>query len=345
MPIPFLLAGLGVAAGVIGAGGHISAKETNEQAQRLSQDAQDLYNGAKASLEAAQTKTEQALLKLGYTKKNVLESSVRQFVQAFDRIKNIQLGDSLGLNELSKFSIDEHEVIKLQEMSNIYQSSFSSGATGATAGAVIALAASGSLPIVTGTLSAAGSALMAGEVGMAAGFAGSALSFGAAMTPLAAIAAPVVLFTGISASLKADENLEKARTMYSQAESASEKMHISQTLCTAITDRSCMYNNLLEDLNKMFSYCTELLDGVTKKKTGVFGNKRIKAEDLSLEERKLAAVTRALAGAVKTVIDTPILAKDGSLSAEGQQVYTDTRKCLPVFLKSRFRKFNPLTIR
>lgn len=34
MPIPFLLAGLGVAAGVIGAGGHLSAKETNERAER-----------------------------------------------------------------------------------------------------------------------------------------------------------------------------------------------------------------------------------------------------------------------------------------------------------------------
>ena len=57
MPIPFLLAGLGVAAGVIGAGGHLSAKETNERAQRVSQDAQELYNNAKYTLELAQNKT------------------------------------------------------------------------------------------------------------------------------------------------------------------------------------------------------------------------------------------------------------------------------------------------
>ena len=49
MPIPFLLAGLGVAAGVIGVGGHLSAKETNERAQRISEDAQELYNNAKHS--------------------------------------------------------------------------------------------------------------------------------------------------------------------------------------------------------------------------------------------------------------------------------------------------------
>ena len=61
MPIPFLLAGLGVAAGVIGAGGHLSAKETNERAQRISENAQELYNSAKQSLEEAQKQTENHL--------------------------------------------------------------------------------------------------------------------------------------------------------------------------------------------------------------------------------------------------------------------------------------------
>ena len=48
MPIPLVVAG--IAAGVIGAGGHLSAKETNERAQRRSEAAQELYNSAKKSL-------------------------------------------------------------------------------------------------------------------------------------------------------------------------------------------------------------------------------------------------------------------------------------------------------
>lgn len=108
-------------------------------------------------------------------------------------------------------------------MTDVYSSCFASSATGVAAGAAVALAASGALPIITGELSLAGSALAAGEISAAVGFAGSALSFGAAMTPLAAVAAPVMLFTGISASMKADENLEKANTMYAEAEVAVEK--------------------------------------------------------------------------------------------------------------------------
>ncbi|MDD6402359.1 MAG: NINE protein [Lachnospiraceae bacterium] len=331
MPIPFLLAGLGVAAGVIGASGHISAKETNEKAQRISEDAQDLYNRSKASLEEAQSNTESALLRLGYSKKNVLDSSIKQFLQSYDKIKHINFKESVGINEISKFAIDNQEAIQLREMSNIYQSALSSGATGAATGAVIALAASGSLPLVTGVLSTAGTALVAGEVGVAAGLAGSALSFGAAMTPLAAIAAPVILFTGISSSIKADENLEKARCMYAEAEAACEKMETAETLCRAIVRKADMFDGVLGELNVMFAECARLLDGVVKKKTGLFNNKKVSSSDFTEEELKLIAVTRALAGAVKSVIDTPILSKDGVLTNESENVYQESVNMLPEF--------------
>lgn len=72
MPIPILIAGVGVAAGILGAGGHISAKETNQKAQQVAENAQRMYDTAKKSLEEAQNRTEKALLKLGYAKKKRL---------------------------------------------------------------------------------------------------------------------------------------------------------------------------------------------------------------------------------------------------------------------------------
>lgn len=331
MPIPFLLAGLGVAAGVIGAGGHLSAKETNERAQRVSESAQELYNNAKYSLEAAQNETEKALVKLGYAKKNVLDSSMNQFLTTYDKVKHIQIKESTGINEISKFTIDQQGAIQLREMTNIYSASFASGATGVAAGAAVALAASGALPVVTGELALAGSALAAGEIGVAAGFAGSALSFGAAMTPLAAVAAPVILFTGISASIKADENLEKANAMYAEAEAASEQMKISEVLCGAISKKSEMFDDLLGDLNKMFAECSGLLARVVTKKEGRLFKKKLTSEDFTEEELKLMAVTRALAGAVKSVIDTPILSKDGTISYEAEEVYDGIVEKIPDF--------------
>lgn len=331
MPVPLLLAGLGVAAGVIGAGGHLSAKETNERAQRISENAQELYNNAKHSLEAAQNKTEKVLVKFGYAKKNVLDSSMNQFLTTYDKVKHIQFKESVGIDEISKFTIDQQGVIQIREMIDIYSSSFASGATGVAAGAAVALAVSGALPVVTGELALAGSALAAGEIGMAAGFAGSALSFGAAMTPLAAVAAPVILFTGISASLKADENLEKANAMYAEAEAASEKMKISETLCGAISERAEMFDDLLGDLNKMFAECSELLTGIVRKKEGRIFKKKLTSEDFTEDEVKLIAVTRSLAAAVKSVIDTPILLQDGNLSYAAEQEYDRIVEEIPDF--------------
>ena len=332
MPIPAILAGLAAAgAAALGIGAQMDAKETNEKAQTLAEDAKSLYDESKRSLEQAQGKTKKSLLALGNSKNEVYETSINQFLIAFNRIKNIELSESAGLNEIKNFSIGKQDVLQLREMSNIYQSTFSSGAAGAATGAVIALAASGSLPIVTGMLSTAGTALAAGQIGMATGLAGSAVSFGAAMTPLAAIAAPAVLFSGISASMKADENLEKARTMYAEAEAASEQMKTSEVLCVAIADRADMFDNLLGELNGMFSYCTAMLDGVTKKKMGIFKNKTVDAQTFTEDELKLLATTRSLAGAVKAVIDTPILTAEGAVSDESETIYNDTQKMLPVF--------------
>ena len=318
-----LLGGLGLLAGVFGAGGHLSAKETNEKAQRISQEAQVIYNDAKRSLEVEKEKTEKKLVQLGISKKHILDTSMRQFLQSYDKVKNVQMKDVIGLNEISKFSIDQQGVLEIRQLTDVYSSSIKSGAAGAATGAVVALAASGSLGFVTSGLSVAGSMLVAGEVGMAASAAGTALSFGAAMTPLAAVAAPVVLFTGISASMKADENLEKANAMYAEAKAACEKMRISETLCNAISERSEMFDALLGDLNKMFEECSELLAGVIKKKEGIFFKKKLSSTDFSENDLKLLAVTRALAGAVKAVIDTPILSNEGEITYESEQVYVD----------------------
>lgn len=334
MPIPLFLLGVFAAgATALGFGAQLEAKEINEKAQKVADDAQILYDDAKMSLEIAQGQTEKSLLKLGTSKKRVLETSIDQFLTVYDRIKNIELSESLGLDEIKHFTLEKQDVLELREMSNIYQSTFSSGAAGAATGAVISLAASGSLPVMTGALSVAGSALAAGEIGMAAGLAGSALGFGAAMTPLAAIAAPAVLFSGISANMKAEENLEKARTMQAEAEAAAEKMKTSELLCVAIADRADMFDNLLLELNTVFSNCTALLDAVTKKKIGFFRNKTVDANTFTENELELVAVTRSLAGAVKSVIDTPILTNKGTVSSKSQEVYEETKKKLPLFIE------------
>ena len=347
MPLPLLLGGAAVFATVVGASSHKDAHETNEKAESLVRKARGLYDDSKESLEAAQKDTEKLLLKLGNEKKKVLAGSMKKFVESYDRIKNIQLKESGGLTELSRFSIEQKDVVQIRQLSDIYTTSVQSGAAGAATGAVIALAASGTLPVVTSALSMAGTCLTWGSVGAAASIAGSAISTAVAATPLAAIVAPAVFFTGISASMKADENLEKAKTMYAEAERASEEMKVSETLCKAIGKRSEMFYELLLKLDGMFGECTDMLAKMIKKKERHRhgGKKEITVKDLTEKEIALVAVTRALAGAVKSVIDTPILSDDGKVTKESLDIYNNSMKYLPDFSKQVYEIKGESTVR
>ena len=55
------------------------------------------------------------------------------------------------------------------------------------------------------------------------------------------------------------------------------------------------------------------------------------AEDFTPDEQKLLAVTRALAGAVKAVIDVPLLSREGELTQTSEDVYNSMQKELPAF--------------
>lgn len=320
MPIPFLLGALGAVSAAVGIGGHLSAKESNERAQQIVNEAKRIYSVGKRDLEETKQSTENSLMRLGYKKKEVLETSMKQFMIAYERVKNMQLEFKDDIDEISKFMIDDNGILEIQQMNNIYENTASSAAAGAATGAVIALAASGALPVFAGTLGAAGSALIAGEFGAAASIAGSAFSFGAAMTPLAAIAAPVIAFTGISSSIKADENLSKATQMHAQAEVAVEKMKTSCVKCAAIGKRADMYEDLLSKVDCYFSRCTGMMDRITRKKQGFFRKKQIHSGDLDQNEKAVLATAFALAGTVRTILAMPILGPDGEITEESDKI-------------------------
>ena len=114
MPIPFLLAGLAVGTGLLGAAGHSVAKDTNTEAENVAERAKKLYDAEKEHLESLQVETETILTELGMQKKHVMETTVAQFLDAYDKIKNIELSESTGLDEIANFAINPQEALQLR---------------------------------------------------------------------------------------------------------------------------------------------------------------------------------------------------------------------------------------
>ena len=182
-----------------------------------------------------------------------------------------------------------------------------------------------------GALAAAGGALAAGNIGGAVTAAGGLVS----LPVMATIAAPALLFTGISSYFDAEENLSRAESTHAEACVAVEKMKYQETLCQGIADRADMFNNLIVQLNGHFHPCVALMIAVIEEKRkrrsiwAKFTGKALSAEDFTEEELNLFRVTRSLAGAIKAAIDIKIIAEDGKVDNDADKNYQEMKDAIP----------------
>lgn len=333
MPIPFLLGALAV--GVLGAaaGGvaaHVAASNKNDEAEELLADAKYIYDREKEILLKAQQKTEASIMSLAQCKHKVLETSLKDFFYHFNFIKHVQPQYSNGIDEVLQFDIVPQDSIQIRELTNIYADTMSGVGAGVATGAAVALA-TGAGNAALAAAGAAGGALATGSIGAAV----SALSVTPVAAVAAAVAAPVMLFTGISSYFDAEENLSRAEATHAEASAAVEKMKYQETLCQGITDRSDMFNNLIVQLNGYFQPCVGLMAKVIeekRKKRSLWAKligKHLKAEDFTLEEHNLFRVTRALAGATKAAIDIKILNQNGDVDDNVDDNYQAMKKQIP----------------
>lgn len=270
---------------------------------------------------SAVKKAEGPLESLGRSKKEVYDTSMKRFMDSYERIQDIPDKNFPGMDELRNFRIAPSDMIQLREMGSIYDAAFAAGVGAGIAVGFAALAANGSLSTV-------GSALMAGNIG------GTLTGIGGALTatPLAAIAAPVMFFSALSASIKADENKEKARVMLAEAEEKAEKMKTNETFCRAVGERADMFASLLSGLDRMFAPCVGKLEAMVCGKAGYDPYRKISGYELSNDQLKLCAVTGSIAKAVKSVLEVPILSSSNKINPDADRTLNRVSNALPALV-------------
>ena len=126
--IPIILGGIGAATGI---GKGIKAAVDNNDAKDYNRWANNNINKAKENLEASREESSAALEALGGKKLYVLDKSISDFVASFEKLKNVQLEESIGLEELNKFRLDKQSISELKEMSTYASSIVGGTAAGA----------------------------------------------------------------------------------------------------------------------------------------------------------------------------------------------------------------------
>ena len=330
MPIPLLFIGIGAAAGAFGVGKSIKAGVDQKEANETNERADDIIQYASRKIEKSRKNCGEAIDNLGKIKLQILDESIKPFITEFEKLNHVELSESAGMNELQKMVLDQKKFTELKELQSMATSMVGGVASGAMAGALTAFGAYGAAGALatasTGTAIASlsgaaatnatlaffgGGSLAAGGLGMAGGM--------AVLGGL--VAGPALAVLGGVVGARASANLDKAYSNLSKAKEYREEMDAAFDLCVGIRKRSAMFSRFLISLNAIF-------EPLIYEMSQIILNRGVDFMNFSNDEKKVVAEAMAMAGAIKSILDTPILDDDGNLTLESDKIVGMTRKRL-----------------
>ena len=320
--IPLIIGGATVVAGAFGIGKSIKAGIDSKKANSTNKDANSIIKNAKWRLNTSRLSSRDAIEKLGTQKLEILDKGINRFVKSFEQLRNIEIENSVGLQELNKFKMDKQSFAELKEMGNFATSVLGGVSSGTLGGAITAFGAWGAAghfaAASTGTLIANLSGAAATNATLAF-FGGGSLAVGGlgvaggTMVLGGIIAGPALAIMGLIVGAKANTEKEKALENLATARKTAEELKAASDVCIAIRKRCYLFIELLERLTNLFNPLLSQMESAIKEHGADYSL-------FNIEQKKAVAGALSLAGTIKAVIDTPILNKDGKLTDESAKI-------------------------
>ena len=320
MPLPLLFIGVAAVTGTFGLGSTIKAGIDTNTANTINKNADEIVQTTTDWLNVQREACGRSLTQLGREKVFVLNNSMTEFLDSFQRIKNVDFRDTLGLEELSKMHLDEYDFTEMRSLAN-FAGTLASGAVIGTAGGALAAfgaySAAQALAVAsTGTAISTLSGVAATNATLAFFGGGSLAAGGLGMAGGAAVlgglvAGPALLVLGLVAGNTAKKNLDKAYANRSEAIQIASQLEAAGCQCEVIRRRTYMFYNLLARLDTYFLPLIYRMEDIVK-------NEGDDYRAYSVDSKKAIASCASVAVSVKTVLDTPLLTDDGLLTEESE---------------------------
>ncbi|MBP2297314.1 hypothetical protein [Azospirillum rugosum] len=316
MPLPLLVpVALGLA-GLFGVGKAAQAAYRNSEANGIQETAADIVSTAEKSLESGKDTCNTALRTYGEMKIDILSNEIKDFVDLYGRLKNVQLGHS---HELDRLQIGDFTEVILEDLrhSCSFAAQFVGGvAAGAGAGALTAFGAySGTMALASAGTGAAISGLSGvaatnatlawlGGGTLAAGGYGIA---GGTMVLGTLVAGPALLVLGSVLSARASKKLDDARANLEKAQTYDTEVNVVLEKLKAIVEVTIVGQDLVRSLKERLHAVNDALERVIE-------TRGVDYTAYGEDEKNTVFRSVKVAQLVKKVIDTPILNEDGSLA-------------------------------
>lgn len=320
MPIPFILGAIAIGTAGVGAG--VKGIMNNNEANDINSLANTTIDTAKEKLDKARNATFYSLEALGREKIYVFDVTIKRFIESFEKLKNVDISDSVGIDEINKLKFDKAYFNELKECSLQVTSMLAGGIGGVGAGALAAFGAySATMTFAaasTGTAIASlsgvaatnatlaflgGGSLAAGGLGMAGGM--------AVLGGL--VAGPALAVMGFVALGASSKKLDDAYSNLAEAGRIAEELETLRVSTNFIRRRAQMFERLLIRVDSLYSEAIDNLEEVINEFGTDYGS-------YSEDAKKVVASNIKLTQTIKAILDTPILTDNGSISEESTKL-------------------------
>ncbi|OEJ14664.1 hypothetical protein BFL38_07420 [Brachyspira hampsonii] len=322
MPIPFILGAIAIGSAAAGVGAGVKGLMNNSEANDINSLANSTIDTAKDNLDKARQATYYSLEALGREKIYVFDVSIKRFIESFEKLKNVEISDSVGINEINKLKFDKAYFEELKECSLQVTSMLAGGIGGVGAGALAAFGAySATMTFAaasTGTAIASLSGVAATNATLAFLGGGSLAAGGFGMAGGMAVlgglvAGPALAVMGFVALGASSKKLDDAYSNLAEANKISEELETLRVSTNFIRRRSQMFERLLIRVDSLYS---EAIDNLEE----VINQQGIDYSSYTEEAKKVVASNIKLTQTIKAILDTPILTDDGSISEESTKL-------------------------
>ncbi|RVY31517.1 sortase [Helicobacter pylori] len=284
MPLPFILAGVAIAAAGYGVKKGIDALDADCEADEFIKKAESLKEEAKRKVDNVQSSRNQALVRLGKKKLHVLSYTVSNFLDHFHQLK----GHEFVINNMGMQNIQE----QVSEVPSVVNKCKEMGLSdlASLGGVGVAVGVLATYGAYTGiSMAAAGSMALIGGVG----------------------AAPVIAILGAISADEMEKKLENAKAYCSQAEAAVKKADVVIDNLRSVEKMAELFTRQITKFDVLFFSLSQ--DAIATMKKHHYDTSRY-----DQEEKDQLCVTVSTLFSLSAFLKVPIMDEHQKLNKKAQ---------------------------